>query len=159
LDAELSFPPSLDAILGPRPWSAWLAIILKEMKSATLCVTWTSKSRHGEGCPSSCCGDVKTSGGVDDLSLDDPPCRGPGASKKNCWVGLYIFGLPIARKLSGALAPGTRHNAEQTGMTTLRRILIPNKKLGISSSALHNDLLLFYFEIKIKIKIQQISCD
>jgi len=57
-----------------------------------------------------CCGDVKTSGGVDDLSLDDPPCRGPGASEKNCWVGLYIFGLPIARKVAG---PGTRHRADK----------------------------------------------
>ena len=51
----------------------------------------------------------KTSGGVDDLSLDDPPCRGPGASEKNCWAGLYIFGLPIARKLSGVL--GTWNSA------------------------------------------------
>jgi hypothetical protein len=50
-----------------------------------------------------CCGDVKTSGGVDDLSLDDPLVADPGRVEKNYWVGLYIFGMPIARKVSGAL--------------------------------------------------------
>ena len=72
----------------------------------------------------------KTFGGVDDLSLDDPPCCGPGKKKKkNCWVGLYIFGLPIARKLSCALSHlelGTF--AEQTRMTSLRRSYYKTKR-------------------------------
>ena len=43
----------------------------------------------------------KTSGSGDDSFLDDPILADPGS--ENCWAGLYIFGLPIARKCQAHL--------------------------------------------------------
>jgi hypothetical protein len=60
----------------------------RDERCQVMCDMVPKKSPWG-GVTVYCCGDVKTSGGVDDLSLDDPPCRGPGSSGKKL-LGRFI---------------------------------------------------------------------
>jgi hypothetical protein len=59
-------------------------------KCHIVCDIGPKKSRAWGGVTVYCCGDVKKLfGGVDDLSLDDPPCRGPGGQRKKL-LGRFI---------------------------------------------------------------------
>jgi hypothetical protein len=99
------FPPSPVSPSGRNSWPVPVEAsdhFERDERCEIMCDMVPKKSPWG-GVTVYCCGDVKTSGGVDDLSLDDPPCRGPGSSGKKLLGRFIHFGLPIARKVSGAL--------------------------------------------------------